>query len=125
MFIPRIWLDEVERIGKQRCSPAGYALQMVGDLIGFVGLLCLLGVPLYLAYKMVHGSFSAGLLWLLVVPFIFGILGVVLVSVSWSMADRKGFHYDYERRVSSWIEGGQERSYAFSDFQAERARRTW
>ena len=46
MFIPRMWFDEVERIGKQQCTPAGYALQRIGDLIGFVGLLSVLGVPL-------------------------------------------------------------------------------
>jgi hypothetical protein len=123
MFIPRMWFDEVERIGKQRCTPFGYALQGVGDLIGFVGLLSVLGVPLYLAYRVVVGSFNAGLLWLLVVPVALGVFGAVLVSVSWSMARRRGFRYDYERRVSSWVEGGRERSYAYPDWQAEQARR--
>lgn len=56
-------------------------------------------------------------------PVVLGVIGSVLVSVSWSLAYRKGFRYDYERRVSSWVEGGQERSYTYTDWQAEQARR--
>ena len=123
MFIPRIWFDEVERIGKQRCTPFGYALQGVGELIGFVGLLALLGVPFYLAYTVVAGSFLWSLLWLLAVPVVLGIVGSVLVSFSWSLASRKQFRYDYGRRVSSWVEGGQERFYTYADWQAEQASR--
>jgi hypothetical protein len=123
MFIPRMWFDEVERIGKQRCTPFGYALQQVGDLTGFVGLLSLFGVPLYLAYTGVVGSFRWPLLWLLGVPVVVGVVGSVIVSVSWSLARRKGFRYDDERRVSSWVEGGQERAYTYADWQAEQATR--
>jgi hypothetical protein len=123
MFIPRMWSDEVERIGKQRCTPFGYALQGVGELIGFVGLLTLVGVPLYLAYTGVAGLFSWSLLWLLAVPVALGTIGSALVSFSWSLASRKQFRYDYELRVSSWIEGGQEQSYAYADWQAEQAGR--
>lgn len=119
MFIPRIWFDEVERIGKQRCTPVGYALQVVGEYIGLVGLLLLLGVPVYLAYRGIVGTFNWSLLWLLTVPFVVGIVGSVVVALSWSLAYRKQFRYDYERRVSSWIEGGQERTYTFGDWQAE------
>ena len=62
MFIPRMWFDEVECIGKQRCTPAGYAIQGIGELIGFIGLLMLLGVPAYLAYRGVVGTFDWSLL---------------------------------------------------------------
>jgi hypothetical protein len=123
MFIPRMWFDEVERIGKQRCTPTGYAIQGVGDLTGFVGLLTLLGVPLYLAYAGLDGSFRWPLLWLLAVPVVLGVVGAVIVSVSWSLAYRKRFNYDYKRRVSSWVEGGQERTYTFDDWQAEQTHR--
>lgn len=123
MFIPRIWFDEVERIGKQRCTPFGYALQGIGDLTGFVGLLTLLGVPLYLAYAGVVGLFQWTLLWLLAIPIVLGGVGSVLVSVSWSLARRKQFRYDYERRVSNWVENGQERAYTYADWQTEQDRR--
>jgi hypothetical protein len=118
MFIPRIWCDEVERIGKQRCTPFGFALQGIGDLVGFLGLLMLLGMPVYLAYRGIVGTFSWSLLWLLVVPLGIGIFGRVMVEFSWWMASRKKFHYDYERRESTWIEAGEKRSYAYSDWEA-------
>lgn len=121
MFIPRMWFDEVERIGKQRCTPFGYALQGFGELVGFVGLLMLLGVPIYLVYRAIAGTFSWPLLWLLAVPFAVGIVGSLLVQFSWFLAQRKQFRYDYERRVSSWIEGGQERTFTYADWQTEQA----
>lgn len=123
MFIPRMWFDEVERIGKQRCTPVGYALQVVGDLVGFLGLLTFLGVPVYLAYRAVAGTWSWALLWLLPAPFVIGVLGSLIVSVSWSLASRKGFRYDYERRVSVWVEDGRERAYSFTDWEAEQTQR--
>src|SRR5438874_991780 len=98
MFIPRIWFDEVERIGKQRCTPFGYALQAFGELVGFFGFLTLLGMPAYLAYRGVVGTFRWSLLWLLALPFAMGMLGWIMVGLSWWMAFRKKFHYDYERQ---------------------------
>ena len=123
MFISPMWSDEVERIGKQRCTPFGYALHVVGDLTGFVGLLALLGVPLCLASAGVAGSFRWSMLWLLAVPLALGVVGPVIVSFSWSLAHRKRFRYDYEQRMSCWIEGGHERAYTYADWQAEQARR--
>ncbi len=123
MPIPRMWFDEVERIGKQRCTPVGYAIQGIGELIGFLGLLMLLGVPVYLAYRGVVGTFHWSLLWLLAVPFIVGVIDTVIVGFSWSLAYRKQFRYDYENRASSWIEDGQVRTYTYADWQAEQAQR--
>jgi hypothetical protein len=123
MFIPRMWFDEIERIGKQRCTPVGYALQGAGELIGFIGLLTLLGVPIFLAYRGVVGTFHWSLVWLLAVPFVIGIIDTVIVGFSWSLAYQKQFRYDYERRVSSWFENGRERTYTYADWQSEQARR--
>jgi hypothetical protein len=122
MFIPRMWFDEVERIGKQRCTPFGYALQGIGELVGFLGLLLLLGIPAYLAYRGVAGTFAWSLLWLLAVPFVVAIVGRLMVEFSWWLAFRKLFHYDYERRESTWIEAGEKRSYTFSDWEAAEGR---
>lgn len=123
MFIPRMWFDEVERVGKQRCTPLGYALHLIGELIGFVGLLSLLVVPLYLSYAAVVGTFRWTLLWLLVVPFAIGVVGSAIVGCSWSLAYRKRFHYDYERRMSTWVESGEEQAYTFADWRAEQGSR--
>ncbi len=122
MLIPRMWRDEVERIGKQKCTPVGYMLHGIGDLIGFVGFLLLIALPLYLTSLGFVGSFKPSLLWLLAVPFIIGILGSTIVAFSWSLAFRKNFHYDYERRESTWIEAGEKRSYTFADTKAAACR---
>ncbi len=116
---PRIWFDEVERIGMQRCTPVGYALNGVGGLFWLFGILMILGVPVYLGYTGVVGTFSWSLLWLLAVPFVVIFVGSVLIGVSWWLACRKQFRYEYERRQSSWTQGGEKRSYTISDWQAE------
>ena len=89
-----------------------------GELVGFLGLLTLLGIPVYLAYRGIVGTFEWSLLWLLAVPLVLGIVGRVMVEFSWWMASRKNFHYDYERRESTWIEAGEKRSYTYSDWEA-------
>ena len=122
MFIPRMWFDEVERIGKQRCTPFGYALQGIGDLVGFLGLLFLVGMPVYLAYRGVVGTFYWSLLWLLAVPFLIGIVGRGMVELSWWIAFSKKFHFDFERRESSWIEAGETRSYSLKDWEKTQRR---
>ena len=38
-------------------------------------------------------------------------------------ASRKGFHYDYQRRESSWMEAGEKRLYTFEDWKATTAHR--
>ena len=123
MFIPRMWSNEVERIGKKRCTPLGYALQGIGDLIGFLGLLILAGMLIYLVYRGVVGAFTWSLIWLLAVPFVIGIAGRVMVEFSWWMAVCKKFHYDCERGESRWIEAGEQRSYTIRDWEAVEGRR--
>lgn len=121
MFISRMWYDEVERIGKQRCTPVGYALHGTGQLFGFFALLLLLVVIVYVPYRAVIGEFNRLLLWLLLAPFVIGLLGEGIVTVSWLLARRKQFHYDYERRVARWVEDGVERTYTYADCEARRA----
>ncbi len=101
MFINPMWQDEVERIGKQRCTPAGYHLRYVADLLGLIGILLLGGVPCYLIYTGIRGSFSWLTLWLLLVPFAVAVAGDILHGYSWHLADVHEFNYDYESRVST------------------------
>jgi hypothetical protein len=120
---PRIWFDEVERIGMQRCTPVGYVINGLGGIFWLVGILAFLGMPAYLAYRGFAGSFFWSLLWLLAVPFLIILGGSFLIAGSWTMAYRKKFYNDYERRQSTWIEAGEKRTYSVSDWQAAEGRR--
>jgi hypothetical protein len=64
-------------------------------------------VPVYLAYRGVVGTFRWSLLWSLAFPLVIGIVGWIMVGLSWWMASRRKFHYDDERQESSWIEAGE------------------
>lgn len=115
LFINPMWDNEAERIGKQRCTRLGYALHTISDLIGFVALLILLGTGVYLGYRGIVGTFHASLFWLLLIPFGLAIVGSILFQLSWAMARRRGFHYDYDTREASWQEDGQRRKYRYGD----------
>lgn len=109
LFIYPMWDHESERIGKQKCTPLGYWLHGLADLIGFIGLLLLLGIGGYLAYRGLFQSFHASLFWLLVIPVGLGLIGQMLFRFSWSLAYRRGFEYeyDYEKAEASWVENGE------------------
>jgi len=106
----------------QRCTRVGYAINGIGGIFWFLGILAILGVPAYLVFRGLVGTFYWSLLWLLTIPLLVVIVGSILIGVSWTLAYRKGFHYDYQRRESTWIEGGEKRSYTFSDWQAAEGR---
>jgi hypothetical protein len=114
LFIHPMWDHESQRIGKRKCTPIGYAIHVIADLFGFVGLVLLFVVPLVLVLKRMAGTFNALLLWLLAAPFSLGIISEVLYQYSWWLALRKGFHYDYQRCEASWVEAGERRSYKYS-----------
>ena len=115
LFINPMWDNEAERIGKQRCTRLGYALHTVSDLIGFAALFLLLGISAYLGYRDIVGTFHASLLWSLSIPFGLAIIGSILYRVSWVVAHRRGFRYDYDSREASWLEDGQRRTYKYND----------
>ena len=108
-----MWDNESQRLGKQKCTPTGYAIHVIGELLGFFGLLLLIGIIIYLVYKGFAGSFSTALLWLLAVPFGVGFISEFLVQYSWWLALRKGFRYDYDLREASWLEGQIRRYYKY------------
>ena len=114
LFINPMWDNESERIGKQKCTPLGYSLHVISDLIGFVGLLLLFGAGAYLSYRRIVGTFHTSLLWVLVIPFGLAIIGSALYRYSWMLARKKGFQYDYDVREASWIENGQRQTYKWT-----------
>jgi len=113
MFINPMWDNESQRIGKQKCTPTGYLLHGISDLIGLIAIICLLGMPIYLVYSGIRGHFTWSMLWLLLIPFGIAIAGSVLHSYSWYLAAKKQFKYDSDKRISTWIEPGVEKSYKF------------
>src|SRR5829696_5856907 len=78
LFLHPMWDYESQRIGKQRCTPTGYTLHVVAELIGFVGMLLLLGVVALLVWWGIAGDFRSADLWLLALPFGLGIGSEVL-----------------------------------------------
>jgi len=89
-------------------------LHVISDLIGFIALICLLGVLIYLVYARIRGQFTWGMLWFLVVPFTIAIAGNILHSYSWYLADKHQFKYDYEKAISTWVnESGVQQSYKY------------
>jgi hypothetical protein len=113
-FINPMWDNESERIGKQRCTPLGYTLHVISDLIGFVGLLLLFATGAYLGYRGIVGTFHTGLLWFFAIPFGLAFIGSALFNYSWLLARRKGFRYDYDAREASWIENGERQTYRWT-----------
>ena len=113
LFIHPMWFHESQRIGKQKCTPTGYALHVMAELIGFIGLLLLLAALFVLVWRGIAGNFRAADLWLLAVPFGVGVISEMLFQFSWWLARRKGFHFDYERSESSWVEAGERRTYKY------------
>src|SRR5205814_931767 len=113
LFIHPMWFDESQRIGKQKCTPAGYALHVIADMIGFLGLLFLFAVPAVMVWKWWTDTFDSSLFWLFAVPFGLGVVSEVLFQFSWWLALRKGFRYDYHRSEASWMEAGERRTYKY------------
>jgi hypothetical protein len=111
LFINPMWDSESQRIGLQKCTPLGYALHALSDLVGFAALLSLVATPCYLGYAMIVGTFESVLLWLFPISFAMAVLAKIMHRFSWWLAQRQGFRYDYECREASWLENGQRRSY--------------
>jgi hypothetical protein len=108
-----MWDHESQRIGKQKCTPTGYALHAIGEIIGLIGLLFLFVVPAAVVWKWWSGTLEGAMFWLLTIPFGLGVVSEVLVQLSWWLALRKGFKYDYERCEASWMEAGDRRTYKY------------
>ena len=108
MFINPMWDSESQRIGKQKCTPLGYRLHLISDLVGFVALLLLPVTFVYLQVMDVLGRFDPSLRWLYAVPFSIALAGTLLHQYSWRLAARKGFKYDYKTGVATWLEDGRQ-----------------
>jgi hypothetical protein len=109
-----MWDHESERLGKRMCTPVGYALHVIAELIGFLGLLFLLVIPGVLSWHWFDGTFRTAFWQLLLIPFGLGVISEVLFRFSWRLARRKDFRYDPERCEASWREAGERRTFTFT-----------
>jgi hypothetical protein len=111
LFIYPMWDHESQRIGKYRCTPLGYKLHGIAELLGFIGLFLLLVVLAYLGCRKQDGTFQVWLWWLLAAPLGVGLVSECLYCYSWKLAARRGFQYNGETHEASWMEGGQRQVY--------------
>jgi len=111
LFMYPMWDHESQRIGKQKCTPLGYKLHGMAEILGFIGFFVLLVTFAYCGYRRYVGTFHFSLLWLITVPFGTGLIGECLYHYSWKLAVKKGFQYNRETCEASWMEGGQKRAY--------------
>ena len=114
LFIHPMWDHESQRIGMQRCYPLAYDIHGIGELIGFLGLLVLLGTLGWMAYLRTVAGFTVQSWWLLTVPFGIGIVSEALVQTSWAMVTRRGFKYDYQKSEASWDHNGKRVVYRYA-----------
>lgn len=106
-FINPMWDSESQRIGKMKCTPMGYKLHGISDGLGFLGLLCFIGLIIFLTVLGFRGSFKYSYLWLFLIPFCLDVLATLLHAHSWRMAEKNGFEYNFESREAGWIEDGE------------------
>jgi len=111
LFIYPMWDHESQRIGKQKCTPIGYMLHGIAELLGFIGLLLLFACGAYISYRLYAGTYHGSLFWLMAIPFVLGFIGQILYQISWRLAAKKGFHYDGVTCEASWTEDGQRQTY--------------
>ncbi len=119
LFIYPMWDSEIQRLGKQKCTRVGYAMHIIADLIGLAGLYLLLGLVIYFWATGFIASLPRPTYWIFLVPFGAGIIGQILFSVSWRLAERKGFSYDVVSNVASWNEDGSVRTFTSTDVEPD------
>jgi hypothetical protein len=81
-FPTPMWDSENERLGFKARTPVGYAFRGVADLLGAVGLITILPLIGWLVFKAFGRSFSLTLLWLLLIPFGFGMSGKLFYGLA-------------------------------------------
>jgi 4-hydroxybenzoate polyprenyltransferase len=107
LFIYPMWDSENQRIGKQKCTPLGYKLHGIAELLGFIGLVIFVIVCIYLWVRHSIGMFNTYQFWWMAIPIGIGIVAETLYVYSWRLAARKGFQYDYKTGEASWIDDGE------------------
>ena len=113
LFVHPMWASETHRLGTRACSPAAYAVRVAADLTGMLGLgLVVFGYPIVAVNYLVR-SVSPPAWWPLLIPIGLGLVSEALFQFSCRLIDSKGFRYDYEPDVASWVEAGERRKFVY------------
>jgi hypothetical protein len=78
-------------------------------------MVLLFGIGIYLGNRGFAGTFRASLLWLFAISFGVAIVDTILFRLSWALAYRRGFRYDYDGNEASWSEDEESRTYKYQD----------
>jgi len=109
-FIYPMWDSENQRLGMKACTPFGYNVRCIADIIGFSGLIFLLVITGFLIHRyLLRHQFESRWLLLLLVPLVVGFAGRVLFEFGWGLAAKKKFEYDSQTMTVKWIEDGHKR----------------
>lgn len=117
MFLSPMWDNEVQRVGKQRCTPFGYSLHIIADMLGMAALLLLFVMPVVCVWQAIAGRFERHHLLGFVAAFCIGIVARHLNYASWLLAERRDYRYDYDTREATWIANGQRQKLTNADLQ--------
>jgi len=111
LFIYPMWDHESQRIGKRKCTPLGYVLHTIAELMGFIGLLFIFRIIAFCIYRAIVGTFHLLYLRLLIFPFVIGLVAEAMYQISWLLAAKRGFAYDYKKCQASWNKDGKQVEY--------------
>jgi hypothetical protein len=112
LFIHPMWDSETQRLGKKACTPAGYALHVFAEWIGFLGFLILVISGIVWLWRWLAGAPRGLAVAGLTLALVMGVTSEVIFHVSWRLALRRGFQYDGHE--ASWSENGSRKSYRFT-----------
>jgi hypothetical protein len=107
LFVYPMWDSENQRLGLMACTPVGYTIRSIGETIGFLGLLLLVGMLVVVTVLVLGFGFKGSTFWLLLIPLAVGIMSEGLVCMGWTLARRRSFQYDLETGIATWIEDGK------------------
>ena len=111
LFIYPMWDSENERLGFKECTPSGYFLREIAELIGFAGLIALIGIIWRLGIILANNSFCKEHLYILAIPFGIGIISETIFQIAYKIAKHKHYNYDLSNGETSWIKNGERKTY--------------
>jgi hypothetical protein len=112
LFFHPMWDSETQRLGKKACTPVGYALHVLAEMIGFLGLIVFAISGVVVFWRWLAGTPGGVAGWSMLVALGLGVISEVVFWFSWWLASRRGFRYDgYE---ASWSDHGEPKNYKFT-----------